>query len=126
MSFDKKAARPFFIQVVDCRADGGISEEKAQEKKAIATDSFVLLRALLDENDVFISTTAIEGWTGEPMSFQTMQAFWLSFTSHLAKQKIRTPEEEKMRAFCERVLNMLRLDTELDTLKAPTPPSTST
>lgn len=116
--YDLTKKRPLEIRVIDRREDGGVSEETALEFNGITADVLLVMRALVDEGVVSLSYSAIEGWTGSEVSFEALFNMWLGFTSHLARHKTDDASQEHLRAFAERVLNLMRLSVDLTRLKA--------
>jgi hypothetical protein len=116
-SFDQDKRRPLEIRVLDRRDDGGVSENDAVAYNGLSADAFVLIRLLIDEPAIAVSFSSVEGWTGGPLSFEALFNVWLGLTSHLAKTKA-DPSQEALRLFAERVLNLMRLNVELQRLPA--------
>jgi hypothetical protein len=116
--FDLSKKRPLEIRVFDRRDEGGISEEDATDNNGLSADAFVLMRVLVDDGKLAMSFSSIEGWTAGEMSFESLFNLWLGMTSHLAKKKTDAPDQEALRLFAERVLNLMRMNVDLSRLKA--------
>lgn len=116
--YDLTKKRPIEIRVIDRREDGGVSEETALQSNGITADVLLVMRTLIDDGAVSVSYSAIEGWTGGEVSFEALFGLWLAFTGHLAHYKTQDATQEAMRAFAERVLNLMRLSVDLSRLQA--------
>jgi len=116
--YDLSKKRPLEIRVFDRRDDGGVSEEEATDNNGLTADAFVLMRVLVDEGHLAMSFSSVEGWTTGEMSFESLFNLWLGMTSHLAKKKTDVPDQEALRLFAERVLNLMRMNVDLHRLEA--------
>ena len=116
--YDLTKKRPLEIRVIDRRDEGGVSEEKAIESNGITADVLLVMRVLVDEGMVSMSYSAIEGWKGGEVGFEALFNLWLGFTSHLARHQTEDANQEALRAFAERVLNLMRMSVDLTRLQA--------
>lgn len=116
--YDLTKKRPLEIRVFDRRDEGGVSEETASDSNGLTADAFVLMRVLVDDGKLAMSFSSVEGWSTGEMSYESLFNLWLGMTSHLAKKKTDAPDQETLRAFAERVLNLMRLNVELARLEA--------
>ena len=121
MDLDKK--RPLEIRVLDRRDEGGISQNDASENKCVTADAFVLLRLMVDESNMDLGFSAIEGWGMQEMSFEGMFSMWLAFAGHLARKEATNPTQEAQRAFVERLLQMLQLGPDMQRLAPAAAPA---
>jgi hypothetical protein len=119
--FDMTKRRPIEIRVIDRREEGGVSEEDAAASNGVSADALVLMRLLLDSDQVSMSFSAIEGSTGNELSFEPLFNFWLGLTSHLARRETTEEGQEHLRKFLERVLNLMRMSVELSRLPGDMP-----
>lgn len=117
-AYDRDRHRPLEIRVIDHRDGGGVSENDAASNNGITADAMLLMRVLVEEGSIAMSFSAIEGWTAQEMSYDALFNLWIGLTSELARYKTRSPDQEKLRVFVERVLNLMRLNTSLETLEA--------
>lgn len=115
--FDKTRRRPLEIRVFDRREEGGVSEETAADSNGVTADAFLLMRVLAGSESVALSYSAIEGWTAQEMSFEGLYSLWLALAGWIAKRPTDREDHEHMRKFAERVLNLMRLNTELGRLQ---------
>lgn len=116
--YDLSKKRPLEIRVLDRREEGGISEEEATDNNGLTADAFVLMRVLVDEGKLSMSFSSVEGWAAGEMSFESLFNLWLGMTSHLAKRKTDATDQEALRLFAERVLNLMRMNVDLHRLDA--------
>lgn len=116
--YDLSKKRPLEIRVLDRREEGGISEEEATDNNGLTADAFVLMRVLVDEGQLSMSFSSVEGWAAGEMSFESLFNLWLGMTSHLAKRKTDATDQEALRLFAERVLNLMRMNVDLHRLDA--------
>ena len=116
--YDLSKKRPLEIRVLDRREEGGISEEEATDNNGLTADAFVLMRVLVDEGTLSMSFSSVEGWAAGEMSFESLFNLWLGMTSHLAKRKTDATDQEALRLFAERVLNLMRMNVDLHRLDA--------
>lgn len=116
--YDLTKRRPLEIRVIDRREDGGVSEETAHEGNGVTADALVLMRLLLDAEQVSMSFSAIEGSTGQELTFEPLFNFWVGLSSHLAQYQTKDEGQEHIRKFVERVLNLMRLSVDLTRLQA--------
>jgi hypothetical protein len=116
--YDLSKKRPLEIRVLDRRDEGGISEEEATDNNGLTADAFVLMRVLVDEGKLSMSFSSVEGWAAGEMSFESLFNLWLGMTSHLAKRKTDATDQESLRLFAERVLNLMRMNVDLHRLDA--------
>lgn len=116
--YDLSKKRPLEIRVLDRRDEGGISEEEATDNNGLTADAFVLMRVLVDEGKLSMSFSSVEGWAAGEMSFESLFNLWLGMTSHLAKRKTDATDQEALRLFAERVLNLMRMNVDLHRLDA--------
>lgn len=119
-SYDLSRKRPLEIRVLDRRDEGGISEEAAQDQNGVTADAFLMMRVLVDEDKMALSFAAIEGWAGGEMSFEALFNLWISLAGHIARRPEEglTPDQNQLRVFAERVLNLMRLNVEMAKLAA--------
>lgn len=119
--FDTTKRRPIEIRVIDRREEGGVSEDDATASNGVSADALVLMRLLLDSDQVSMSFSAIEGSTGNELAFEPLFNFWLGLTSHLARRETSDDGQEHLRKFLERVLNLMRMSVELSRLPGDMP-----
>lgn len=117
-AYDRDRHRPLEIRVLDHRDGGGVSENAASANNGVTADALLLMRVLIDEGSLAVSFSAIEGWTAKEMSYDALFNLWIGLTSELAKYKTSSPDQEKLRLFVERVLNLMRLNVSLERLEA--------
>ena len=119
-SYDLSRKRPLEIRVLDRREEGGISEEAAQDQNGVTADAFLMMRVLVDGDRMAMSFAALEGWTGGEMSFEALFNLWISLAGHIARkpEDSLTPDQNQLRMFAERVLNLMRLNVEMNQLAA--------
>jgi hypothetical protein len=118
--FDMNRLRPLEVRV-RTRAElpgGGTSEHQANRFGRVSADAIVLLRALMDEGALHLSVATLDGETLGPVSPSALFHLWVSFTGHVARMPLPADDEQAARqvAFCQKVLLLMQLDTNMDAL----------
>lgn len=124
MSVDTKRKRPLAISVKDYRPDGGISIDRAEDRRLSACDAFFLIQVLdVDDKSDVLVTSSMDGTTGELMDPAALYQMWVAFTGYVANVlDVEDPEQLRQKRFCHRVLASLGLAADGTRLEEPAAP----
>ncbi len=103
---------------------GGISELEANRRDRSTCDAFFLIRALIDDEQVTMLTTSLEGHQMGPISVTMLYRMWVSMAGFIAKKADpEDPEEKRAQRFCGMILKHLEMNDLLEAAGFPATPA---
>ncbi len=94
---------------------GGVSEQEAMRRDRTTCDAFFLIRALIDDEQITLLTTSLEGKEFGAISVSMLYRMWVSMAGFIAKKADpENPEELRAQKFCAMILRHLEMNDLLE------------